>query len=86
MLTRRTIADIRNAVTPVKLYLDEPEEDGRQDARDGLAEALRLLNEAWLQRDLRERLQSAIAQCASCCLDDEADRERVLNTLLEAFR
>lgn len=39
----------------------------------------------WLSPGLRARIEGALDRCASCCLDDAEDRERVTAALLEAL-
>ena len=92
MLTRRRIADIRNAISAADMLTQVDVEDlgaelpeAQKDARMGMQQARALLQQAWDQEGLRETLQAAVAKCESCCLDDAADRERLIATLLKAL-
>lgn len=55
-------------------------------ARKGLAKLLRTIAYRDDDASREERLAAALDDCASCCLDNAADRQRVLAAVVEASR
>lgn len=90
LLGADVIATLNNKLTPVHMLLHDGLGDDTSeamvDARGALDEAVSLLRKAQTAREqLRSRISDVLDTCESCCLDDDTDRQRVLDTLMEAL-
>ena len=83
-------AELRNKLAVVDLLL-QTELDGLdggavRDSVQAIAEILETLRQLDLKRmAMRDRLTQALRGCETCCLDDAADFQTVLDTLMHAI-